>query len=284
MTRLNTLIGAFESGKRAFGTFAQASMESALWVSAAPYDAVIYEMEHQPWDAALLRDTLQWMLNRRTIHQASSLAPGVTPLVRIPANGGEMNQFLAKQALDMGAFGVVWPHVSTADQAYNAVAACRYPRLKTAPRYEPAGIRGDSPTNAARFWGIPAPAYYKAADVWPLAPEGEILVILMIEDTEALANLDDMLKRVSGIGAVLIGEGDLSQELGHPRDYDHPEVVGAMDEIVRICKANKVPVGHPHVDQKNLQSVHDRGFDLFLASPVRSFGALEAGRKLAGRG
>lgn len=283
MTRLNGIIKALENGQKAFGTFAPASLESALWVSSAPYDGVIYEMEHRPWNPAELRDTLQHMLSRKQIRASSEAGPAVTPLCRIPANGGEMNQWLAKQALDVGVFGVVWPHVSTAEQAYNAVAACRYPRLKTAERYEPAGIRGDSPTTAARFWGLSAGEYYKKADVWPLNPEGEILVVLMIEDTLAIENLDEMLSRVPGIGAVLIGEGDLSQELGYPREYEHPEVVRHMAEIVRICKARGVAVGHPHVGSKNVERVIGEGFDLLLASPTRSFPALENGRRLAGR-
>jgi 4-hydroxy-2-oxoheptanedioate aldolase len=45
----------------------------------------------------------------------------LTPTVRIPANGVEKNQFLAKQALDLGCYGIVWPHISTVEEAYNAV-------------------------------------------------------------------------------------------------------------------------------------------------------------------
>ena len=119
--------------------------------------------------------------------------------------------------------------------------------------------------------------------MWPLAPDGEILVILMIEDLQGLANLDEMLTKVPGIGAVLIGEGDLSQELGHPREYDHPEVLEAMSDIVRICKARSVPVGHPHVGSKNVERVLGEGYRILLAAPVRSFAALETGKKLAGR-
>lgn len=282
MARLNKLIGALEKGQQAFGTFAPASIESALWVNSAPYDGVVYEMEHRPWDPGLLRDTLQYMLDRKQIRAGDSPAPAVTPIVRIPANGGEMNQWLAKQALDIGVFGVIWPHVSTAEQAQNAVSACRYPRLKSAPLYEPPGIRGDSPKSAARFWGVSTSEYYSKADVWPLDPEGEILTILMIEDTQGLDNLEEILK-VPGIGAVLIGEGDLSQELGVPRQYDHPDVKKAMAEIVRLCKAHKVPVGHPHVGAKNVERVIEEGFDILLASPVQTFTALETGRKLAGR-
>jgi len=44
---------------------------------------------------------------------------------------------------------------------------------------------------------------------------------------KAIDNLPRILKEVPGIGVVLIGEGDLSQNLGHPRQYDHPAVVDA---------------------------------------------------------
>ena len=57
----------------------------------------------------------------------------MTPLVRIPPNGGEMNQWIAKQVLDIGVYGIIWPHVSTVEEARNAVAACRYPRPPSAP-------------------------------------------------------------------------------------------------------------------------------------------------------
>ena len=36
----------------------------------------------------------------------------------------------------------------------------RYPRPPEAPYYEPAGQRGDAPTNAARYWGLTGPEYY----------------------------------------------------------------------------------------------------------------------------
>ena len=148
--RLNRVIGALEQGQTAFTTFATADVETALALSTSSYDGIVFEMEHNPWDVKALKDCLQYMLNRRQIIESGSLAPAITPMVRIPPNGGEQNQWLAKQALDLGVYGIVWPHISTAEQAYNAVAAGRYPRLKTAPRYEPAGLRGDAPTTAAR--------------------------------------------------------------------------------------------------------------------------------------
>src|SRR5687767_4384827 len=244
--RLNGIIKVLEQDQNVFVSFTPPDPASAQLVAADRYDGVVFEMEHQPYDSRMLRDCLQYMLNRRQIVESASLAPAVTPMVRIPPNGMEMNQWVAKQVLDQGVYGIVWPHVSTVDEARSAVSACRYARPAGAPRYEPRGQRGDAPAAAARHWGLTQQEYYDRADVWPLDPKGEIFVILMIEDTKAIENLDDMLKKVPGIGAVLIGEGDLSQELGYPRQYEHPKVLDAMAHVVKTCKANKVVVGHPH--------------------------------------
>jgi 4-hydroxy-2-oxoheptanedioate aldolase len=283
LPRLNSIIAALEAGKTAFTSFAQAERDAAIAMSTAPYDGIVFEMEHNPWDIAALRDGLQYLLNRGQIARSGSLAAAVTPLVRIPPNGSEKAQFHAKQALDLGAYGIVWPHISTVDEAYNAVAACRYPRLAGRPLFEPAGIRGDGPTAAARYWGLSAQEYYTRADVWPLDPKGEILVVLMMEDTRGIENLSDILTQVPGIGAILIGEGDLSQELGFPRQYDHPVVVQWMRRVVDTCRAHGVPVGHPHVDTQNVERIVGEGYRFLMAAPVRSYAALEMGRKLAGR-
>src|SRR6266403_646073 len=185
----------------------------------------------------------------------AALAPSVTPMVRIPPNGAEKAQFHAKQALDLGAYGIVWPHISSVEEAYNAVAACRYPRLKSAPLYEPAGLRGDGPTAAVRYWGLSQQDYYGRADVWPLNPHGEVFVILMMEDTRGIEALSDILTKVPGIGALLIGEGDLSQELGDPT----------------------------HVDANREARSLGEGYRFLMAAPVRSDAALDKGLKLAGR-
>ena len=281
--RLNGAIRALEQGTPAFVTFTNSEIGNAISIGSAPYDGVVFEMEHNPFDILTLRHCLQYLLNRRQIVQSASLAPAVTPFVRIPANGGEMNQWLAKQVLDLGVYGIVFPHVSTVDEARNAVAACRYPRPASAPYHEPAGLRGDAPVNAARYWGVPQQEYYARADVWPLNPGGEILVIVMCEEVKAIKNLPRMLKEVPGIGVVLIGEGDLSQDLGFPRQYEHPVVASAISEILSICKEHKVPCGHPHVDSKNVETLLNQGFRWLMPAPVPSYAGLELGRRLGGR-
>ena len=282
LPRLNNVIKALEGGQHALTCFAPAHVDSATALSASRYDGCVFEMEHNPWDSGRLRDCLQYMLNRAQIAKAG-LVPPVTPMVRIPVNGVEMAQWQAKQALDIGCYGIVFPHISTVEEAYNAVAACRYPRLSSAKNYEPAGIRGDGPTGAARYWGLSQQDYYAKADVWPLDPKGEILCGIMCEDIEGVKNLPKILKEVPGIGVVVIGEGDLSQNLGFPRQYKHPAVVAAMAEIVATCNANNVACGHPHVEADNVDEVISLGYRFLMPKPARSNAVLEKGLKLTGR-
>jgi 4-hydroxy-2-oxoheptanedioate aldolase len=281
--RLNGIIGALTNSGVAFSTFASMDVQTGITIATSKFDGVVYEGEHNPWDIVGLRDAMQFMLNRREIAASGLIAPTVTPLARIPVNGVEQGQWHAKQALDTGVYGVVWPHISTVEEAYNAVAACRYPRLNSAPLYEPRGIRGDGPVRAARYWGLTQQEYYSKADVWPLDPNGEILVVIQIEDTTGIRNLSDMLENVPGIGAILIGEGDLGQELGFPRQYDHPALLEAIAEIVSICKKHDVVVGHAHADTSNMQRLLDEGFRLMMTAPGHSYAGLERGLELTNR-
>jgi 4-hydroxy-2-oxoheptanedioate aldolase len=281
--RLNGAIRMLEQGKPAITTFAPPEIGMAQAINAAPYDAVVFEMEHNPFDVQLLRNCMQYMLDRKQILKTGSIAPAVTPMVRIPVNGVEMNQFIAKQVLDIGVYGIVFPHVSTVEEARNAVAACRYARPPSAPYYEPPGQRGDAPKNAAPYWGLTQQEYYTRADVWPLNPKGEILVGIQCEEVRGIKNLPKILKEVPGIGYVLIGEGDLSQDLGLPRQYEHPTVAGAIDEILAICKEHKVVCGHPHANAKNIEELIAKGYQWLMTPPTYSFAGLEKGRAASGR-
>src|SRR6185503_16298825 len=279
--RLNGIIKQLEQGKNTFVSFASPDVGYTIAAATEPYDGVVFEMEHNGYDIATLRHCLQYLLNRRQIVESGSIAPAVTPMVRIPPNGAEMNQWVAKQVLDSGVYGILWPHISTVQEAYNAVASCRYARLEGAPRFEPRGQRGDAPAAAARYWGLTQQEYYDRADVWPLDPKGEIIVAIMCEDVVGMKNLPKILKEVPGIGAVIIGEGDLSQNLGFPRQYSHPTVAGAINEILDICKQANVACGHPHVEKDNVEAVVKQGFKWLMPRPERTNATLATARKLS---
>ena len=129
-SRLNGLIRAWEQGRPAHASFMKIDRQSAIEMSASPYDGLVFEMEHNPYDADALGDALQYLLNRRQILEAASPAPAVTPLARIPANGVEMNQTFAKQVLDRGVYGVIWPHVATVERTIDIQPFLVRPRDK----------------------------------------------------------------------------------------------------------------------------------------------------------
>ena len=222
------------------------------------------------------------MAARGPIVAGGTLAPNVVPFVRVPVNGVEMAQWHAKQALDMGCYGIVWPHISTVDEAYNAVAACRYPRLPDKPNYEPRGIRGDGPAGATRYWGISQQEYYSRADVWPLDPSGEILPILQCETIEGVNNLPAILDAVPKPGLILISESDLSVSLGQ-KGQPGPLVDEAVQRARAVCQERSVPYGSPQVDMSNVDQRIDEGFSFLMPGPTRVSEALNRGRELAGR-
>src|SRR5919108_1428679 len=121
--RLNGVIRALEEGKTAFVGFAPVDIETASTLASSSYDGIAFEMEHAPMSTPALRDALQYMLDRHQILEGGTLAPKVTPLVRIPPNGGEMNQWIAKQVLDIGVFGIIFPHVGSGEKTPQAVTA-----------------------------------------------------------------------------------------------------------------------------------------------------------------
>ena len=76
-------------------------------------------------------------------------------------------------------------------------------------------------------------------------------------------NLDDIAK-TPGIGGVFLGPIDLAVDMGHGVNIFHPEVVEAMDEMIRRIKALGVPVGTIAVTPEQAKHFADLGVS-FLA-------------------
>ncbi len=146
--RLNKIIDLLEQGKAAFGptTVANGNYQEIMSIGESEYDFIILEMEHADFDFPTLSHSLHYLLNRRRIAQKGNLQPDVAPLVRIPPNASEMNQWIIKQTLDLGAYGIVAPHVNTVEEARAIVAAMRYHRpgdsSPTGAHSGPRGSRG----------------------------------------------------------------------------------------------------------------------------------------------
>ena len=283
--RLNRMIELWEQGKPAIGAFARfRDGDAAIYYAQSQLDFVIFDMEHGAADFTQYRTFLQFMVDKAQLLRKGNLQPNVTPLARIPSNGSEKNQWVIKQALDAGAFGLMSPHIRNVEEARALVANSRYPQKVGATDNDPPGERGVAPAYAARYWGIPVPEYFERADAWPLDPKGEIAVIAMIESAEGVKNIRQILTEVKGISAIFIGPNDLSTSLGYPGQMDHPETEKAVQQVLAVAKELNVPCGIL-VFKHNIEKRVKEGFKYLVISgtPGETEEAVRMGLKAAGR-
>lgn len=146
---------------------------------------------------------------------------GITTIFRPTKNDSDL--FLPY--LDAGAQGVFVPHVARAEEARRVVEAIKYP---------PGGTRGAGSERAAQYGLTTSPAEHVRES------NRQTMATVSIEDLEGIKNVD-AIAAVDGLDVVCMGPGDLALALGHPGEYDHPDVQGAIRHlIVRIRNAGKV--------------------------------------------
>lgn len=238
---LNRTIETLADGKPAFGIFSgDFSLANARALATSDLDFIFIDMEHTPYDVETLQTFLLGMTNKERVLEKGDLQMDVTPLVRIPMNGRENLQWLVKQVLDVGAFGIVFPYVETGAETENAISSMRYPQRRGDAAMEPAGTRGASPGIARWFWG--ASDYFDRADVWPLDPRGDLLAVIQVESKKAVDNIEE-IAAVPGVGAIFIGPSDLSISYGVPGQRDHPDVAAGMRKVLEVCKRRNIPCG-----------------------------------------
>lgn len=281
--RLNKVIELLEQKKPVFGSFAaNADVSAAVAARESNWDFVIFEMEHTGFSMRGLQKSLQYLLSRRQIKEQDSLAPKVVPFVRVGPGAGEVarNQGYIKQVLDYGVYGLVVPHLDSVQHAIDVVQAARYPQPKDSPRSLPLGLRGTAPTNAQAYWGIPDfREYHRRAGIWPLDPDGEVLLAPLVEDAAGAAAIADIVKQVKGIGTVFIGPADLAVSLGYPGEPNHPEVRKVIDRIASVCKAAGVPFGIT-TDRGHIEAEVQAGYQFMVTGDAA---AIQLGHKAGGR-
>lgn len=187
------------------------------------FDWIVFDMEHGPLSIETVQSMIQAMDGKDAV-----------PFVRVTWN----DPVLIKRALDIGAYGLVIPWVNTKEEATKAVRACKYP---------PAGIRGVGPRRASKY-GLETKDYLAMADK-------EIMVIVQIENIEAVNNIDEILS-VDGLDALFIGPWDLSASMGFLRELPkmHPKVIEAIKKVLEAGKRTGVPAG---IYAGNVESTND---------------------------
>ena len=173
----------------------------------AGFDSVYFDMEH----SSISLDDVG----------ALSLAAwnmSLTPLVRVPSHSRDY----IVRALDAGAAGIIVPHVDTAAEARAIVDAARF---------RPRGSRA--------LAGASPPLGYApiSADEGSAILDARTLVIAMAESVEAVANVEEICA-VDGIDMILVGAGDLSDELGVHGKSDDPKIRRAFETVMAACRRN----------------------------------------------
>lgn len=282
--RYNKVIDLLEQGKPVFcsGLVWNGNLDDLIYVADADYDMVIMEMEHEGFSFNNLRTSLQFILNRKRISGSGTVQADPVPLVRIPPNSRENSQWIIKQALDTGVYGLVLPHLNTVEDAHAAVVAARYPQVPGVADFEPEGQRGWWQRIAPRYWGLTAQEYYDAADLWPLDPDGNMLLMGIVEEPEGVDNLPDILRQEKGIGAIWAGPGDMSVAMGHRGNSAHPDVQANLLRILDACQNAGVPCATGATAEEVPMRL-EQGFRIIITSPVKSNPGLTEGRRISGR-
>lgn len=179
-------------------------------LGASGFDWLLIDMEHAPNELPGVQAQLQALRGSAT-----------TPIVRPPWN----DLVWVKRVLDLGAQTLLIPYVQTAEEAAQAVSSMRYPA---------AGRRGVAGGTRATQWGR-IRDYYKHA-------EEELCLLVQVESRQGLDNLD-AIAATPGVDGVFIGPADLSADMGHLGNAQHPEVQAAIEDAVRRIRAKGKAAG-----------------------------------------
>ena len=217
--RTNRVKKVMREGKLALGAYVTlADPQIVEIIGLAGFDAAFIDMEHTDFDLPLISEMIR----------AADLA-GVASVVRVPDNDAK----LILRLLDMGAEGIIIPHVAGIEGAKRAVAAVRYP---------PWGQRGAAGgTRAARYGAVPWEEHVQQANQ-------EILLSVMAEDEKGIGDIEQ-IAALDGIDLVAIGPTDFSEYMGI-RDPSDPRLRAKLKELAekvkKIGKAKlQFPIAHP---------------------------------------
>lgn len=159
--------------------------------------AVVLDAEHASFDRAAIDLCI---MAGRTVD--------LPVLVRVPEPGWILS------VLDMGAAGVVVPHVTSATQAAE---------LARLVHYGPGGRGFAGSTRAAEFTKRPMAAHFEeTAD--------EVTLFCQIEDPEGYAAFQE-IAAVDGVDALFVGRADLAISHGY-RNFFQPEIGDMCAEIL----------------------------------------------------
>lgn len=240
--RINKSIELLEKGQPIYYLDAYGGYEEGKKLAKTWADYIVFNMEHKPLDFTLLREFMRGLVEGGPTpsgHRTPTVIV-VLPLLGLDSQTVKSNGWMVEQALAQGVHGVHLCRARDPESVKKFVQAVRYSIHKQAVDTIGLGLRGwGSQKWAAWVWGIDEKEYLKRADVWPLNPNGEIMLGLKIEDIEALGNADKTMK-VPGIAFAEHGPRDMGLAYGYLDGRADPpvpkEVDAAGQKVLKLCK------------------------------------------------
>ena len=165
---------------------------------------------------------------------------GMTSLCRVNSN----EPWLITRTLDVGATGIVVPHVNTIDEAERAAKSAKY---------GPSGYRGMAAGRQS----------YGVADYYSRANE-ESLVVVLIEEMAAVNNLHELLA-VDDIDVYFLAPSDLAQTMGYTGQPAHPEVLAVVDKCIAQIVVSGKQAG-ALVNEDTVEAYIEKGAKLLMTA------------------
>lgn len=244
-----TFASRLRSRSRLAGTFVKTPTSHATeMLGLLGYDFVVFDMEHAAIDIGALDRMI-----------VAARAADLACVVRV----AEATPAAILSALDLGASGILVPHVLSAARARAMVEGARYAT----------GRRGFANTTRAGDYGMVGYEAHKAAQ------DRETACIAMIEDLEALAVLDEILS-VPGLDAIFIGRGDITAALGGEAITD-PRTTETVRRIADAARRHGMPMLTVCADGEDARAMADLGISGFMIGSDQGFMAKAAKAALA---
>ena len=225
---LHRLKQQWREGRPTFGAIATIPSIQTVRIMAQSLDWIIVDCEHGPIDLGTAHGMIM----------ATAGTPCL-PMVRVAAN----EPWLAKAPMDVGAMGINFPMISSAEEARKAVGAVRYP---------PAGERLWGPFHAPFRWNVAMPDYMAGAD-------DAMICMVTIEHVDAVARIDEIMA-VPGIDVAVIGVGDLATSIGKRGLIDDPEVLALVARAEGGILRSGVPLGGAARSAEQANAMIERGY------------------------
>jgi 2-keto-3-deoxy-L-rhamnonate aldolase RhmA len=201
-------------------------------------DVLCLDAEHAPFDRSAL-DTC--------VLAAKSQQMSV--VIRIP----DTENTTILNALDLGADGIVLPHILNAEHARRVVKKCFY------------GPDGRGYAGSTRFAGYTT----KKLPENLANSQNRTCIIAQIEDLQAIDDIDEICQ-VKGIDCIFIGRMDLTVALEHTNP-SHPDVLAAVEKVVNATNKYDISCGMFVGDLSELPHWISLGVGLFLIGSDHGF-------------